>query len=43
VQLNFSSTGVKAIVRYPVHLQHASEIDERVSRELLNAIPGTLA
>ncbi len=43
VQLNFSSAGVKAIVRYPVHLQHASEIDERVSRELLNAIPGTVA
>jgi small-conductance mechanosensitive channel len=40
VQLNFSATGVQAIVRYPVHLQHAAEIDERVSRELSNAITG---
>jgi small-conductance mechanosensitive channel len=40
VQLNFSATGVQAIVRYPVHLQHAAEIDERVSRELSNAISG---
>jgi small-conductance mechanosensitive channel len=39
VQLNFSATGVQAIVRYPVHLQHAAEIDERVSRELSSAIP----
>jgi small-conductance mechanosensitive channel len=40
VQLNFSATGVQAIVRYPVQLQHAAEIDERVSRELSNAISG---
>jgi len=40
VQLNFSATGVQAIVRYPVHLQHAAEIDERMSRELSNAISG---
>jgi small-conductance mechanosensitive channel len=40
VQLNFSATGVQAIVRYPVHLQHAAEIDERVSRELSSAISG---
>jgi small-conductance mechanosensitive channel len=38
VQLNFSSTGVEAKVRYPVHLTDAAEIDERVSRELLNAL-----
>jgi hypothetical protein len=38
VQLRFSASGVDAIVRYPVHLQHAAEIDERVSRELLNVI-----
>jgi len=43
VQLNFASSGVQAIVRYSVHLQHAAEIDERVSRELLNAIPSTTA
>jgi small-conductance mechanosensitive channel len=38
VQLRFTSTGVDAIVRYPVQLQHAAEIDERVSRELSNVI-----
>lgn len=38
VQLRFSAAGVDALVRYPVQLQHAAEIDERVSRELLNAI-----
>jgi small-conductance mechanosensitive channel len=38
VQLNFSASGVQAIVRYPVHQQHAAEIDERVSRELSSVI-----
>ena len=38
VQLRFSAAGVDAIVRYPVQLTHAAEIDERVSRELLNVI-----
>jgi len=38
VQLRFSAAGVDAVVRYPVQLQHAAEIDERVSRELLNVI-----
>ncbi len=40
VQLRFSADGVEAIVRYPVQLTHAAEIDERVSRELLNVISG---
>jgi small-conductance mechanosensitive channel len=35
VQLRFSAAGVDAIVRYPVQLEHAAEIDERMSRELL--------
>ncbi len=35
VQLRFTAAGVDAIVRYPVQLSHAAEIDERVSRELL--------
>jgi small-conductance mechanosensitive channel len=35
VQLKFSAAGVEAVVRYPVQLQHAAEMDERVSRELL--------
>lgn len=38
VQLRFSAAGVDATVRYPVELQHAAEIDERVSREVLNVI-----
>jgi small-conductance mechanosensitive channel len=38
VQLRFSAEGVDAIVRYPVQLQHAAEIDERVSREVLSVI-----
>ncbi len=38
VQLHFSAAGVEALVRYPVQLQHAAEIDERVSRELLGVI-----
>lgn len=38
VQLRFSVDAVEALVRYPVHLQIAAEIDERVSRALLNVI-----
>jgi small-conductance mechanosensitive channel len=33
VQLSFLGNGVEAHIRYPVHLQHAAEIDERVSQE----------
>ena len=32
VQLSFSAAGVEAHIRYPVHLQNAAEIDERVSQ-----------
>ncbi len=38
VQLAFSAAGVEAKVRYPVNLQHAAEIDERVSRELSDVV-----
>jgi small-conductance mechanosensitive channel len=38
VQLRFSAEGVDALVRYPVELMHAAEIDERVSREVLQVI-----
>jgi small-conductance mechanosensitive channel len=38
VQLRFSAEGVEALVRYPVQLEHAAEIDERVSQALLNVI-----
>jgi small-conductance mechanosensitive channel len=38
VELRFSAASVEALVRYPVQLQRAAEMDERVSRELLNVI-----
>jgi small-conductance mechanosensitive channel len=38
VQLHFSPSSVDAIVRYPVPLQHAAEIDEQVSEAMLKAI-----
>jgi small-conductance mechanosensitive channel/uncharacterized small protein (DUF1192 family) len=38
VQLRFSASGVDAVVRYPVQLSHAAEIEERASRELLNVL-----
>jgi small-conductance mechanosensitive channel len=38
VQLRFSLSAVEATIRFPVDLQHASETDERVSRELLRAL-----
>ncbi len=38
VQLRFATSGVDAVVRYPVQVQSAAEIDERVSRALLGVI-----
>jgi small-conductance mechanosensitive channel len=38
VRLSFSAAGVEAHIRYPVHLQNAAEIDERVSQSLLAVI-----
>ena len=38
VQLRFSSGSIEAIVRYPVPLQRAAEVEERMSRALLDAI-----
>jgi small-conductance mechanosensitive channel len=40
VQLTYSVKGVDAHVRYPVHLPHAAEIDERMSKALLQVISG---
>jgi hypothetical protein len=40
IQLRFSATSVEALVRYPVQLQHAAEIDERVSEAMLKVIRG---
>jgi small-conductance mechanosensitive channel len=34
VQLQYSASGVQALVRYPVPLNRAAEVDERVSRAL---------
>ena len=38
VQLSFSAAGVEAHIRYPVHLQNVSEIDERVSQSVFGAM-----
>src|SRR5882672_8378003 len=38
VQLSFSATGVDAHIRYPVHLQNAAEIDERVSQSVFGMV-----
>ena len=38
VQLRFAASGVDAVVRYPVQLSLAAEIDERVSRETLAVV-----
>jgi small-conductance mechanosensitive channel len=38
VQLRFSSGSIEAIVRYPVPLQRAAEVEERMSRALFDAI-----
>jgi hypothetical protein len=37
VQLRFSPDSIDAIVRYPVPLQRAAEVEERMSRALLSA------
>jgi small-conductance mechanosensitive channel len=36
VQLQFTSSGLEALVRYPVALRQAMEIDERVTHAILN-------
>ena len=38
VQLRFAAGSIEAIVRYPVPLQRAAEVEERMSRALLDAI-----
>ena len=38
MQLSFSAAGAEAHIRYPVHLQNAAEIDERVSHALFTAM-----
>jgi small-conductance mechanosensitive channel len=43
VGLRLSSTGVEVTIRYPVDLQHAAEIDARMSRELVTVLEGESA
>src|SRR6202790_2864661 len=38
VQLSFAATGVDAHIRYPVHLQNAGEIEERVSQAVFGVV-----
>jgi small-conductance mechanosensitive channel len=38
LELHLTPSGIDATIRYPVDLQHASDIDARVSRELLTAL-----
>ncbi|HVB88433.1 MAG TPA: hypothetical protein VNK23_17370 [Candidatus Dormibacteraeota bacterium] len=38
LELHLTSAGIEATIRYPVDLQHANDIDARVSRELLTAL-----
>jgi small-conductance mechanosensitive channel len=37
-QLQYSDTGLDYVVRYPVGLRHASEVDEKITRKLLNML-----
>jgi small-conductance mechanosensitive channel len=38
VHMHLSNGQMEALIRYPVHLQHAAEIDERVAQEVLKVI-----
>ncbi len=38
VQMHLANGQMQALIRYPVHLQHAAEIDERVAQAVLKVI-----
>jgi small-conductance mechanosensitive channel len=38
IRLRLTQSGFEAVIRYPVDLQHAGEIDDRLTRELFDAI-----
>jgi small-conductance mechanosensitive channel len=38
VQMHLADGKMQALIRYPVHLQHAAQIDERVAQAVLNVI-----
>ena len=40
VQMHLAAGRMEALIRYPVHLMHAAEIDERVAQAVLNVIGG---
>jgi len=40
VQLRFSASSVDAVVRYPVEIQHAAQIDEKVSEAMIAVVRG---
>jgi hypothetical protein len=37
-RLLFTGNGLEAVIRYPVTLQNATEIDDRITREVLDAL-----
>ena len=37
-RLHFTASGLEAVIRYPVTLQNAGEIDDRITRELLDTL-----
>jgi len=41
VHLNLADGRMQALIRYPVHLAQAADIDERVSEAVLKVIAGT--
>jgi hypothetical protein len=43
VQLRFSSGSIDAIIRYPVPVRRAAEVEERMSHALLDAVRGSTA
>ena len=40
IRLRVTSSAIEAVIRFPVALQHGSEIDERVSHALLKTVEG---
>jgi hypothetical protein len=38
VRLHFTASGIEVTVRFPVELHKAGEIDDRIMRELLDAV-----
>ena len=37
-RLRLAQSGLEVVIRYPVELDNAAEIDDRITRELLNAL-----